>query len=57
LDEEARDDKTPIVDEAIAPDFIFTIDMPDALIKQRIMKLPESAVAGTKFTEECISID
>lgn len=51
-DEDARDDDKPSADEVTAPEFVFAIDASDSMIKQRIMKLPESQVAGTRNSEE-----
>lgn len=52
LDDEAKDDA---VEESIFPEFLFTVEMSDMAIKQRMMKLPESVVAGTKNSEEGIT--
>lgn len=51
-DEDARDDGKPSADELTAPEFVFAIEASDSMIKQRIMKLPESQVAGTRNSEE-----
>ncbi|KAI8910411.1 hypothetical protein EDD86DRAFT_275463, partial [Gorgonomyces haynaldii] len=53
-DEDAKDDGFP-ADEAIAPDFIFNLEASDNFIKQRVMRLPESAIAGTKYSEEALT--
>ncbi|KAJ3183943.1 Adenylate kinase 7 [Gaertneriomyces sp. JEL0708] len=55
-DDEAKDDPTaPKVDEVLGPDFVISLDIPDNTIKERIMKLPETAVAGTNNTEEALT--
>jgi adenylate kinase len=36
------------------PDFVFSIEASDQFIKQRIMKLPETQVAGTKNAEDVL---
>ena len=51
-DEDSRDDGKPLADVQASPDFVFAIEASDAMIKQRIMKLPESQVAGTRNSEE-----
>jgi adenylate kinase len=55
LDDEGKDGGSiPIVDDQISPEFIFTIEASDSSIKQRIMKLPESALVNSKYSEEIL---
>jgi hypothetical protein len=52
-DEDSKDDKSSSnIDEATGPEFVFSIEMSDLVIKTRIQHLPESQVAGTKNSEE-----
>jgi adenylate kinase len=41
LDDEAADRSTPIVDDLISPEFVFTLEMSDTAIRHRFMKLPD----------------
>ncbi|KAI8897949.1 hypothetical protein BC833DRAFT_591684 [Globomyces pollinis-pini] len=55
-DDDVKEDRLiPAVDDQVSPEFVFTIDASDQFIKQRVMKLPESAVAGTKNSEEALT--
>ncbi|KAJ1561437.1 Adenylate kinase 7, partial [Cladochytrium tenue] len=47
-DDEGKDG----VDELIMPEYILALECPDDVIKERVMALPESVVAGTKNSEE-----
>ena len=51
-DDEQRDEKAFPADELTIPDFIFSFDISDQAIKQRMMKLPESQLAGTRNAED-----
>ncbi|KAJ3325909.1 Adenylate kinase 7 [Boothiomyces sp. JEL0866] len=52
-DDDGKEERIiPVVDDVIVPEFVFTIEMSDLAIKQRVQKLPEAAVAGTKNSEE-----
>nr|KAJ3421353.1 Adenylate kinase 7 [Polyrhizophydium stewartii] len=51
-DEETKDEKIPPADEAIVPEFVFSLEASDQFAKQRIMKLPEAEVSGTRNSEE-----
>eukprot|EP00842_Homolaphlyctis_polyrhiza_P001759 jgi/Hompol1/2584/HPOL_001428-RA len=54
-DDDIKDDKIPPADELITPEFVFSLEVTDQAIKQRIMKLPEAAVTGTKNSEEALT--
>ncbi|XP_032919807.1 adenylate kinase 7 isoform X3 [Catharus ustulatus] len=49
-EEEARG-KMPKFNQIIIPEFIFSLTAPDEFLKDRIINLPESKVAGTRYTE------
>lgn len=51
---QASDDKGSPIDPLIVPDFVFTLEVGDEMIKERNMNLPESVVSGTKFSEEAL---
>ena len=52
-DDDGREERgLPSCDDTIIPDNIISLEASDAFIKGRIMKLPESAVAGTRNSEE-----
>ncbi|KAJ3260305.1 Adenylate kinase 7 [Boothiomyces macroporosus] len=55
-DDDGKEERIiPVVDDVVVPEFVFTIEMSDLAIKQRIQKLPESAVVGTKNSEEALT--
>ena len=53
-DEEEQDEssKVPIYDKATMPEVVVSLEAPDDFLKQRVMNLPESTVAGTHNNEE-----
>jgi adenylate kinase len=52
-DDDAKEDKgLATCDETIIPDNVISIEASDSFIKARIMKLPDSVVAGTRNSEE-----
>ncbi|KAJ3054331.1 Adenylate kinase 7 [Rhizophlyctis rosea] len=54
-DDDGKDEKLiPSIDHSIAPDHIISLEASDDFIKDRIMKLPESAIAGTRNSEEAL---
>ncbi len=53
-DEDADDDKA-VFDKYIMPENIFCLEASDEFLKDRVMNLPESHVAGTHNTEEGLS--
>ncbi|KAH6569550.1 hypothetical protein BASA62_004716 [Batrachochytrium salamandrivorans] len=52
--DDTKDDKGLSIDELIAPEFVFIIEANDQFVKQRIMRLPEAVVSGTKNSEEAL---
>ncbi|KAJ3068775.1 Adenylate kinase 7, partial [Quaeritorhiza haematococci] len=58
-DDEPRDDRLGSamipIDELIAPEFVVSLEAPDEFIKDRIMSMPESAIANTKNSEEALT--
>ncbi|KND00419.1 uncharacterized protein SPPG_04741 [Spizellomyces punctatus DAOM BR117] len=55
-DDDAKEEsKIPKIDELIGPDKVISLDASDDVIKDRIMNLPESAVAGTKNSEDALT--
>ncbi|KAI9097017.1 hypothetical protein DFS34DRAFT_650383 [Phlyctochytrium arcticum] len=54
-DEDKDESKIPHIDETIGPDHVLSLDISDDAIKERIMALPESAVAGTKNSEDALT--
>ncbi|KAI9325435.1 hypothetical protein DFJ73DRAFT_801962 [Zopfochytrium polystomum] len=50
LDDDGKDG----MDEIIGPEFVLSLECTDEFIKERVMNLPESAVAGTKNAEEAL---
>ncbi|XP_008107136.1 adenylate kinase 7 isoform X2 [Anolis carolinensis] len=54
-EEEEEDDsrgKIHHFDKVITPDFIVSLNAPDEFLKNRIMNLPESVVAGTHYAQD-----
>ena len=51
-DEEEAEESSGAYDKAIMPEHVFVLEAPDEFLKQRVMNLPESVVAGTHNTEE-----
>ncbi|XP_043930582.1 adenylate kinase 7 [Protopterus annectens] len=39
-------------DKAIIPEYVIALDAPDDFLKNRVMNLPESVVAGTHYTQD-----
>ncbi|KAJ3277144.1 Adenylate kinase 7 [Terramyces sp. JEL0728] len=55
-DDDGKEERIiPVVDDVIVPEFVFTIEMSDQAIKQKVQKLPESAVVDTKNSEEALT--
>ena len=55
-DEDGKEEKgLATCDETIIPDNVISLNASDAFIKERIMKLPESVVAGTRNAEEALT--
>ncbi|KAJ3391899.1 Adenylate kinase 7 [Lobulomyces angularis] len=54
---ESEEDKNNLnpMDPLIAPEFVISLEMPDEVIKERNMNLPESVVAGTKYAEDVLT--
>ncbi|KAG8449128.1 hypothetical protein GDO86_015978 [Hymenochirus boettgeri] len=50
-EDEARG-KAPPFDKTITPDFVFSLDASDEYLKNRVINLPESIVAGTHYAQE-----
>ncbi|KAI9209622.1 uncharacterized protein BJ171DRAFT_560904 [Polychytrium aggregatum] len=54
-EDEGKDDKgNPNVDDLTIPEFVLTLECSDEYIKENVMALPESAIAGTKNAEEAL---
>ncbi|XP_015720742.1 adenylate kinase 7 isoform X5 [Coturnix japonica] len=51
-EEEETTDKIPKYDKIIAPEFVVSLIASDEFLKNRIINLPESVVAGTHFTQD-----
>ncbi|XP_022083224.1 adenylate kinase 7-like [Acanthaster planci] len=53
-DEEEQDEnsKVPVYDKTTMPEMVVSLEAPDDFLKQRVMNLPESTVAGTHNNEE-----
>jgi adenylate kinase len=54
-EDSSSDERSLAYDDLTIPDFVFSLEASDQFIKQRIMKLPESAVAGTKNAEDALT--
>ncbi|KAJ8331256.1 hypothetical protein O5D80_000811 [Batrachochytrium dendrobatidis] len=54
-DEDSKDDKTLLTDDPVFPEFVFSLEASDAFLKQRIMKLPEASISGTRNSEEALT--
>ncbi|XP_042721852.1 adenylate kinase 7 [Lagopus leucura] len=52
LKEEEITNKIPKYDEIITPEFVISLTAPDEFLKNRIINLPESVVAGTHYTQD-----
>ncbi|KAM9202441.1 adenylate kinase 7 isoform 3-T3 [Dugong dugon] len=50
-EEEIRGKMFPF-DKLIIPEFVCALDAPDEFLKERVMNLPESLVAGTHYTQD-----
>ncbi|XP_073248934.1 adenylate kinase 7-like [Porites lutea] len=50
--EEGEEDSPLSYDKLIMPEVVVSLDAPDEFLKNRVMNLPESVVAGTHNTEE-----
>ncbi|KAJ3206371.1 Adenylate kinase 7 [Entophlyctis luteolus] len=53
-EDDAKDDRSPSIDETAGPEFVLTLQASDQFIKDRMMNLPESATADTKNSEEAL---
>ncbi|KAJ3043877.1 Adenylate kinase 7 [Rhizophlyctis rosea] len=54
-DDDSKEEKLiPSADPTIAPDYVISLEASDDFIRERIMKLPESAIAGTRNSEEAL---
>ncbi|KAK7104086.1 adenylate kinase 7-like [Littorina saxatilis] len=51
-DEEAEEEGKASYDTAIMPEFVISLEASDEFLKNRVMNLPESVVAGTHNTEK-----
>jgi adenylate kinase len=51
-DDEGKEGSPIPYDDVIIPEFILSLEASDDFIKDRIMNLPESAIADTKNAEE-----
>ncbi|NXJ26988.1 KAD7 kinase, partial [Dicrurus megarhynchus] len=51
-EEEETKSKMPKFNKIIIPEFIFSLTAPDEFLINRIINLPESVVAGTRYTED-----
>ncbi|XP_041903842.1 adenylate kinase 7 [Corvus kubaryi] len=51
-EEEETKDKMPKFNKIIIPEFIFSLTASDEFLINRIINLPESVVAGTRYTED-----
>uniref|UniRef100_A0A8B9QE86 Adenylate kinase 7 n=1 Tax=Apteryx owenii TaxID=8824 RepID=A0A8B9QE86_APTOW len=51
-EEEEIKGKIPKCDKLITPEFVISLTAPDEFLKNRIMNLPESVVAGTHYTQD-----
>ena len=51
-DEQEEGSKAPSYDKATMPEWVVSLDANDDFLKQRVMNLPESVVAGTHNTED-----
>ncbi|MBN3323552.1 KAD7 kinase, partial [Atractosteus spatula] len=44
--------KIPPFDKKIIPEYVFSLDATDEFLKNRVLNLPESVVAGTHYTQD-----
>ncbi|XP_072283765.1 adenylate kinase 7 [Pyxicephalus adspersus] len=51
-EEEESRSKAPRFDKTITPDYVISLDASDEFLKNRVINLPESVVAGTHYTQE-----
>ncbi|XP_071962489.1 adenylate kinase 7-like [Antedon mediterranea] len=51
-DEQEENSKMPVFDKNIMPEVIISLNCTDEFLKDRVMNLPESVVAGTHNTED-----
>ncbi|KAM5129823.1 adenylate kinase 7 [Mantella aurantiaca] len=51
-EEEESRSKAPRFDKTITPEHIFSLDASDEFLKNRVINLPETVVAGTHYTQE-----
>ncbi|XP_071972164.1 adenylate kinase 7 [Engystomops pustulosus] len=51
-EEEESRSKAPHVDKTITPDFVISLDASDEFLKNRVINLPESTVAGTHYAQD-----
>ncbi|XP_073494623.1 adenylate kinase 7 [Phyllobates terribilis] len=51
-EEEESRSKAPRFDKTITPDFVISLDASDEFLKNRVINLPESTVAGTHYSQD-----
>ncbi|XP_077123479.1 adenylate kinase 7 isoform X2 [Ranitomeya variabilis] len=51
-EEEESRSKAPRFDPTITPDFVISLDASDEFLKDRVINLPESTVAGTHYSQD-----
>ncbi|KAG8561548.1 hypothetical protein GDO81_015387 [Engystomops pustulosus] len=51
-EEEESRSKAPHFDKTITPDFVISLDASDEFLKNRVINLPESTVAGTHYAQD-----
>ncbi|XP_040267592.1 adenylate kinase 7 [Bufo bufo] len=51
-EEEESRSKAPRVDKTITPDYVISLDASDNFLKNRVINLPESVVAGTHYAQD-----
>ncbi|XP_068110888.1 adenylate kinase 7 [Hyperolius riggenbachi] len=51
-EEEESRSKAPRFDKTITPDYVISLDASDEFLKNRVINLPESVVAGTHYSQE-----
>ncbi|KAJ3152034.1 Adenylate kinase 7 [Geranomyces variabilis] len=54
-DDEGEEKPSTRMDETIAPHHVISLDISDDVIKERMMRLPESQIVGTKNSEEALT--
>ncbi|KAM8920832.1 adenylate kinase 7 [Pelodytes ibericus] len=51
-EEEESRGKAPLFDKTITPDYVISLDASDDFLKNRVINLPESVVAGTHYAQD-----